>query len=93
MIHHLSPPTGLEPGTSSFTRVNPYTLLYHKKPFPKPLQFACAHNSQKSKHTLQQSLRPLMGGQKVIKLAEIFMVDAGILYVLVVKISDFYFYF
>jgi hypothetical protein len=27
MIHHLSPPTGLEPGTSSFTRVNPYSSL------------------------------------------------------------------
>jgi hypothetical protein len=32
-----------------------------------------------------------MGGQKVKKLAEIFMVDAGILYVLVVKISDFFY--
>jgi hypothetical protein len=31
-----------------------------------------------------------MGGQKVKKLAEIFMVDAEILYVLVVKISDFF---
>jgi hypothetical protein len=31
-----------------------------------------------------------MRGQKVKKLAEIFMVDAGILYVLVVKISDFF---
>jgi hypothetical protein len=31
-----------------------------------------------------------MGGQKVKKLAEIFMVDAGILYVLVIKISDFF---
>jgi hypothetical protein len=31
-----------------------------------------------------------MGGQKVKKLAEIFMVDAGILCVLVVKISDFF---
>jgi hypothetical protein len=30
-----------------------------------------------------------MGGQKVKKLAEILMVDARILYVLVVKISDF----
>jgi hypothetical protein len=89
MIHHLSPPTGLEPGTSSFTRVSPYTPLYHKKPFPKPLQFACAHNSKESKHTLQQSLRPLMGGQKVNILAKFFMVDVGILYVLVVKISDF----
>jgi hypothetical protein len=59
------------------------TLLYHKKPFPKPLQFACAYNSKKNKHTLQRS-------QKVKFLAEIFMVDAGILYVLVVKISDFF---
>jgi hypothetical protein len=42
-----------------------FTLLYHKKPFPKPLQLECAHNFQKSKHTLQRSLRPLMGGQKV----------------------------
>jgi hypothetical protein len=67
-----------------------FTLLYHKKPFPKPLQVACAHNSQKSKHTLQRSLRPLIGGQKVKNLAEIFMVDAGILYVLVVKISIFF---
>jgi hypothetical protein len=32
-----------------------------------------------------------MGGQKVKKLAEIFMVDAGMLYVLVVKISDFFY--
>jgi hypothetical protein len=31
-----------------------------------------------------------MGGQKVKKLAEIFMVDARILYVLVIKISDFF---
>jgi hypothetical protein len=31
-----------------------------------------------------------MGGQKVIKLAEFFMVDAGILHVLAVKISDFF---
>jgi hypothetical protein len=68
-------------------------LLYHKKPFPKPLQFACAHNSQKSKHTLQRSLRNLMGSQKVKFLAEIFMVDARILYVLVVKISDFIYLF
>jgi hypothetical protein len=66
------------------------TLLYRKTPFPKPLQFACAHNSQKSKHTLQRSLRPLTGVQKVKKLAEIFMVDARILYVLMVKISDFF---
>jgi hypothetical protein len=34
-----------------------------------------------------------MGGQKVKKLAEIFMIDAGILYVLVVKISDFFIFF
>jgi hypothetical protein len=33
-----------------------------------------------------------MGGQKVKKLAEIFMVDARILYVLVVKISDFLYF-
>jgi hypothetical protein len=91
MIHHLQPPTGLEPGTSSFTRISPYTLFYHKKPFPKPLQFAYGHNSQKSKHTLQRSLRPLMRDQKIKKLAEIFMVDARILYVLVVKISDFFY--
>jgi hypothetical protein len=32
-----------------------------------------------------------MEGQKVKKLAEIFMVDARILYVLVVKISDFFY--
>jgi hypothetical protein len=31
-----------------------------------------------------------MGGQKVKKIAEVFMVDAGILYVLVIKISDFF---
>jgi hypothetical protein len=31
-----------------------------------------------------------MGGQKVKKLAEIFMVDARILYVFVVKISDLF---
>jgi hypothetical protein len=31
-----------------------------------------------------------MGGQKVKKLAEIFMVDAEILYVLVIKISDLF---
>jgi hypothetical protein len=92
MIHHLSPPTGLEPGTSSFIRVSPYTLLYYKKPFPKPLQFAYAHNSQKSKHTLQRTLRTMMGGQKVKKLAEIFMVDVGILYVLIVKTSDFLYF-
>jgi hypothetical protein len=93
MIHHLSSPTGLEPGTSFFIRVSPYTPLYHKKPFPKPFQFACEHNSQKNKHTLQQSLRPLMGGQKVKKLAEIFIENARILYVLVVKISDFNLFF
>jgi hypothetical protein len=34
-----------------------------------------------------------MGGQKVKKLAEIFMVDARILYALVVKISDFFGFF
>jgi hypothetical protein len=34
-----------------------------------------------------------MGGQKVKNLAEIFIIDAGILYGLVVKISDFLFYF
>jgi hypothetical protein len=34
-----------------------------------------------------------MGGQKVKKLANIFMVDARILYVLVVKISDFLIFF
>jgi hypothetical protein len=34
-----------------------------------------------------------MGGQKVKKLAEIFMVDARILYVLVEKISVFFFFF
>jgi hypothetical protein len=89
MIHHLSPPTELEPGTHP-SQGSALILLYHKKPFPKPVQFACAHNSQKSKHTLQPSLRPLMGGQKVKNLAEIFMVDAKILYVLVVKISDFF---
>jgi hypothetical protein len=32
-----------------------------------------------------------MGGQKVNFLAEIFMVDAGILYILMVKISDFFY--
>jgi hypothetical protein len=32
-----------------------------------------------------------MEGQKVKKLAEIFMVDTGILYVLVAKISDFFY--
>jgi hypothetical protein len=90
MIHHLSPPTGLEPGTSQGSAL---TLLYHKKPFPKPLQFACAHNSQKSKYTLQRSLRPLIGGQKVKKMVEIFMVDARILYVLVIKIPDFFYFF
>jgi hypothetical protein len=31
-----------------------------------------------------------MGGQKVKTLAEIFMVDAGIAYVLVIIISDFF---
>jgi hypothetical protein len=31
-----------------------------------------------------------MGGQKVKKLAEIFMVNVGIPYVLVVKVSDFF---
>jgi hypothetical protein len=43
-----------------------------------------------NKHTLQRSLRPLMGDQKVKKLAEFFMVEARILYVLVIKISDFF---
>jgi hypothetical protein len=33
-----------------------------------------------------------MGGQKVKYLAEIFMVDARILYVLVVKISDVFYF-
>jgi hypothetical protein len=89
MIHHLLPPTGLESGTSSFTRVSPYS----KKPFPEALQFTCAHNSQKNKHTLQRSLTPVIGGQKVKKLAENFMVDASILYVLVVKISYFFYFF
>jgi hypothetical protein len=34
-------------------------------------------------------LRPLIGGQKVKKLAEIFMVDARILYVIVVALVVF----
>jgi hypothetical protein len=34
-----------------------------------------------------------MGGQKVKYFAEIFMVDAEILYVLVVNISDFFDFF
>jgi hypothetical protein len=34
-----------------------------------------------------------MGGQKVKHLAEIFIIDARILYVLVVKISDFFDFF
>jgi hypothetical protein len=34
-----------------------------------------------------------MGGHIVKNLAEIFMVDVGILYVLVVKISDFFYFF
>jgi hypothetical protein len=34
-----------------------------------------------------------MEGQKVKKLVEIFMVDARIIYVLVVKISDFFDFF
>jgi hypothetical protein len=34
-----------------------------------------------------------MGGQKVKKLAEMFMVDAGVLYVFVVNISDFFDFF
>jgi hypothetical protein len=34
-----------------------------------------------------------MGDQKVKFFAETFMVDAGILYVLVVKISDFFYFF
>jgi hypothetical protein len=84
--YHLQPNLNQRPHPSQGSAL---ILLYHKKPFPKPLQFACAHNSQKSKHNLQQSLRPLMGGQKVKKIAEIFMVDARILYVLVVKNLDF----
>jgi hypothetical protein len=68
-------------------------ILFYHKPFPKPLQFACAHNSQKSKHILQRSLRPVMGGQKVKKLAEIFMVDAEILHILVVKKNWFFWFF
>jgi hypothetical protein len=69
------------------------TLLYYKKPFPKPLQFACAHNFQESKHTLQRSLRPLMGAQNVKCSAKIFMVDARILYVLMIKNLDFFNFF
>jgi hypothetical protein len=92
MIHHLSPPTGLELRTSSFTRISPYSSP-RQEAIPKPLQFGCEHNSQKSKHTLQRSLRPLIGGQKVKYLVEIFMVDARILYAIVVKISDFFDFF
>jgi hypothetical protein len=92
MIHpyHLQPDLDQGPHPSQGSAL---TLLYHKKPFPKPFQFACAHNSQKSKHIHQRSLRPLMGVQKVKTMAEIFMVDAGVLYVLVVKISDFFDFF
>jgi hypothetical protein len=36
-------------------------------------------------------LRLLIGGQKIKKLAEIFMVDARMLHVLVVKISYFFY--
>jgi hypothetical protein len=68
-------------------------LLYHKKPFPKPLQLACAYNFQKIKYTLKRFLKPLIGGQKVKELAEFFMVDVGILYVLVIKNSDFFNFF
>jgi hypothetical protein len=89
MFQHVSRPNIHQNGPE-ILGVN---ILYHKKPFSKPLQFTCAHNFQKSKHTLQWSLRPLMGGQKVKKLAEIFMVDVRILYVLVVKISDFFDFF
>jgi hypothetical protein len=67
-------------------------LHHHKKPF-KPLQLTCVQNLQTTKHTLQRYLRPLMGGQKVKYFAEIFMVDAEILYVLVVNISDFFDFF
>jgi hypothetical protein len=88
--YHLQPDLNGGPHPSQGSAL---TLFYHKKPFPKPLQFACAYNSQKSKHTLQRSLRPLMGGHKVKNLAEIFMVDVGILYVFVVKISDFFNFF
>jgi hypothetical protein len=90
IIYHLQPDLKWRLHSSQGSTL---ILLYHKKPFPKPLQFECAHNSQKTKHTLQRSLRPLMGGQKVKILAEFFMVDARILYVLVVKISDFFYLF
>jgi hypothetical protein len=89
MIHHLSPLAGFEPGTSSFTRVSPYSSL----PQEAIPQVTCTHNFQKSKHTLHRSLTPLMEGQKVNFLAEIFMVNAKILYVLVVRISDFFDFF
>jgi hypothetical protein len=35
----------------------------------------------------------MMGGQKVKKLSAIFMVDVGILYALVVKISNLFYFF
>jgi hypothetical protein len=54
-------------------------LLYHEKPFPKPLQLPCACKSQKCKH--------------VKKFVGIFIIDAGIVYVLVVNISDFFEFF
>ena len=85
--YYLQPDLNWGPPSSQGSAL---TLLHHKKSLPKPLQLACAHNSQKSKHTLQQSLRLLMEDENVKLLAEIFMIDVRILYGLVVKISDFF---
>jgi hypothetical protein len=82
MIHHLSPPTGLEPGT--FKRVSLYSSL-PQEAIAQAASIRMLHNPQKSKHIFQGSLRPLM--------AEFFMVDVRILYILVVKISDFFEFF
>jgi hypothetical protein len=89
--YHLRPNLNRAPRPSQGSAL---ILHYHKKPFPKPLQLACIHNFHECKHISFSNLWDLsMGGQKVKKLAKFFTVDARVLYVLVVKISDFFDFF
>jgi hypothetical protein len=90
---------GIPPITSGRTRTG-HLILHKGQPLffsttrshsPIPFNSHVHISFKKSKHTIQRSLRPLMGDQKIKELVEIFMVDLRILYVLVVKISDLFY--
>jgi hypothetical protein len=85
--------SGIEHKIFSFPRVSLNSPLTHQVPSHKLPKPACTNNFQKSQYTIHQSLTPLKWGQKSKFWAEIFKIDARILYVLVVEISIFYFIF